>query len=143
VLLTAEDAAGESFYNPWLPDIVAELFAAGIAIDSAGALCVFSTEVIGPDGNPVPLMLRKKDGGYGYDTTDLATIRYRIRDLKADRILYVVDSRKACTFASSSKRPAAPAGSPTTSTPTTPRSEPSWDPTASRSRPAPATRSSS
>jgi len=95
VLLEPEDSAGESFYNSWLPDIVQELTAAGIAVESDGALVVYSDEVTGPDDNPVTLMVRKKDGGYGYDTTDLATIRYRIHDLKADRILYVIDSRQA------------------------------------------------
>lgn len=69
-----------------------------MAVESDGALVVFSGEVTGPDGEPVTLMVRKKDGGYGYDTTDLATIRYRVRDLKADRILYVVDSRQALHF---------------------------------------------
>jgi arginyl-tRNA synthetase len=59
---------------------------------------VFSADVTGPDGDPVPLLVRKNDGGYGYDTTDLATIRYRIRDLKADRLLYVVDARQALHF---------------------------------------------
>jgi len=98
VLLEPGDSAGESFYNAWLPDIVAELTAAGIAVESDGALVVYSEEVTGPDGKPVTLMVRKKDGGYGYDTTDLATIRYRIRDLKADRLLYVVDSRQALHF---------------------------------------------
>ncbi len=98
VLLEPGDSAGESFYNAWLPDVVAELTAAGIAVESEGALVVYSREVTGPDGNPVTLMVRKKDGGYGYDTTDLATIRYRIRDLKADRLLYVVDSRQALHF---------------------------------------------
>ncbi|HSL06457.1 MAG TPA: arginine--tRNA ligase [Pseudonocardiaceae bacterium] len=95
VLLEPEDSAGESFYNSWLPDIVQELTATGIAVESDGALVVYSEEVTGPDGNPVTLMVRKKDGGYGYDTTELATIRYRIHDLKADRILYVIDSRQA------------------------------------------------
>ncbi|MGI9099428.1 MAG: arginine--tRNA ligase [Solirubrobacteraceae bacterium] len=98
VLLRTEDSAGESFYNARLPDIVQELTAAGIAAESDGALVVFSGEVTGPDDNPVTLMLRKNDGGYGYDTTDLATIRYRIRDLEADRILYVVDARQALHF---------------------------------------------
>ncbi|MGH3772580.1 MAG: arginine--tRNA ligase [Pseudonocardiaceae bacterium] len=98
VLLEPEDSDGESRYNAWLPDVVAELTAAGIAVDSDGALVMYSREVTGPDGNPVTLMVRKKDGGYGYDTTDLATIRYRIRDLKADRLLYVVDSRQALHF---------------------------------------------
>ena len=98
VLLEPEDSDGESFYNFLLPDVVDELITAGIAVESDGALVMFSDEVTGPDGNPVTLMVRKKDGGYGYDTTDLATIRYRVRDLKADRILYVVDSRQALHF---------------------------------------------
>jgi arginyl-tRNA synthetase len=98
VLLKPEDTAGESFYNAWLPDVVAELTATGIAVESEGALVVYSEEVMGPEGNPVPLMVRKKDGGYGYDSTDLATIRYRIRDLGAKRIIYVVDSRQSLHF---------------------------------------------
>jgi len=98
VLLEPEDSDGESFYNSMLPDVVDELAADGIAVESHGALVMFSEEVTGPDGNPVTLMVRKQDGGYGYDTTDLATIRYRIRDLKADRILYVVDSRQSLHF---------------------------------------------
>ncbi|MGH3785133.1 MAG: arginine--tRNA ligase [Pseudonocardiaceae bacterium] len=98
VLLEPGDSAGESFYNSLLPDVVQELTSAGIAVESDGALVVYSEEVTGPDGNPVTLMVRKKDGGYGYDTTDLATIRYRVRDLKADRILYVVDSRQSLHF---------------------------------------------
>ena len=98
VLLEPEDSDGESFYNFLLPDVANELISAGIAVESDGALVMFSDEITGPDGNPVTLMVRKKDGGYGYDTTDLATIRYRIRDLKADRVLYVVDSRQALHF---------------------------------------------
>jgi arginyl-tRNA synthetase len=98
ILLTREDSVGESFYNQWLADVVQELTQDGIAVTSDDALVVYSTEVNGPDGNPVTLMVRKSDGGYGYDTTDLATIRYRIRDLKADRLLYVVDSRQALHF---------------------------------------------
>ena len=98
VLLEPGDADGESFYNSLLPEVVAELVTAGIAVESDGALVMFSDEVTGPDGDPVTLMIRKTDGGFGYDTTDLATIRYRIRDLKADRILYVVDSRQSLHF---------------------------------------------
>jgi arginyl-tRNA synthetase len=89
---------GESFYNPMLADVVAELTAAGIAVESDGALVVFSDEVTGPDGRPAPLMVRKRDGGYGYDATDLATIRHRIHDLKANRLLYVTDSRQSLHF---------------------------------------------
>ncbi|GAA1272549.1 arginine--tRNA ligase [Pseudonocardia aurantiaca] len=98
VLLTPEDSVGESFYNPMLLDTITELVDAGIAVDSEGALVVLSQEVTGPDDKPVPLMVRKRDGGYGYDTTDLATIRYRIHDLKANRLLYVTDSRQALHF---------------------------------------------
>ncbi len=98
VLLTDDDVAGESFYNPMLPEVAEELERRGIAVDSQGALCVFDPDVTGPDGSPIPLMVRKSDGGYGYDTTDLATIRYRTNELKADRILYVVDSRQALHF---------------------------------------------
>jgi arginyl-tRNA synthetase len=98
VLLQPEDSFGESSYNAWLPSVAQELTEAGIAVENDGALVVYSEEVVGPDGNPVTLMVRKKDGGYGYDTTDLATIRYRIRDLKAERLLYVVDSRQALHF---------------------------------------------
>jgi arginyl-tRNA synthetase len=98
VSLTAADLAGESTYNHLLDDVVAELVDAGIAVESEGALCVFFDDITGPDGNPVPLLLRKADGGYGYAATDLAAIRYRIRDLKADQILYVVDARQALHF---------------------------------------------
>ena len=98
VLLQPDDSFGESSYNAWLPAIAQELTEDGIAVENDGALVVYSEEVVGPDDNPVTLMVRKKDGGYGYDTTDLATIRYRIRDLKAERLLYVVDSRQALHF---------------------------------------------
>ena len=98
VLLTPADAAGESTYNRYLAEVVEELVAAGIAMDSDGALCVFFDDITGPDGSPVPLIVRKKDGGYGYAATDLATIRYRVRELRADRILYVVDARQALHF---------------------------------------------
>ncbi|NUT47346.1 MAG: arginine--tRNA ligase [Saccharothrix sp.] len=98
VLLTPEDSVGESFYNPMLGDTVDELVDAGLAVESEGALVFYSDEVTGPEGRPVTLMVRKRDGGYGYDTTDLATIRYRIRDLKANRLVYVTDSRQALHF---------------------------------------------
>jgi arginyl-tRNA synthetase len=98
VLLEPGDSAGESFYNPWLAEVVDELVAAGVAVPSDGAVVVESAEVKAPDGEPAVLMVQKRDGGYGYDTTDLATLRYRVRDLKADRILYVVDARQALHF---------------------------------------------
>uniref|UniRef100_UPI00389A363F arginine--tRNA ligase n=1 Tax=Saccharothrix syringae TaxID=103733 RepID=UPI00389A363F len=98
VLLTPEDSVGESFYHPMLGDTVAELVDAGLVVESEDALVFYSSEVSGPEGRPVTLMVRKRDGGYGYDATDLATIRYRIRDLEADRLVYVTDSRQALHF---------------------------------------------
>lgn len=98
VLLTADDSAGESFYNDKLDDVARELEDAGIAVHSRGALVVLSEEVNGPDDEPVALMVRKSDGGYGYDTTDLATIRYRVRELHANRILYVVGAPQSLHF---------------------------------------------
>ncbi|HLT11778.1 MAG TPA: arginine--tRNA ligase [Micromonosporaceae bacterium] len=98
VLLTPQDSAGESTYNRYLDEVTDELVRLGIAVESNGALCVFFDEFTGPDGNPVPLIVRKSDGGYGYAATDLATIRYRVRDLEATKILYVVDARQAQHF---------------------------------------------
>ncbi len=90
VTLTDDDLAGESTYNDRLATVCDELEAAGIATTSEGALCVFLDGYTGREGRPVPLIIRKSDGGYGYATTDLATIRHRIEDLHADRILYVI-----------------------------------------------------
>ena len=91
-LSTDADMDPESFYNPMLADVCDELESGGIATISDGALCVFPPGFTGRDGNPLPLILRKSDGGYGYATTDIAAIRYRTRDLKADRLIYVVGS---------------------------------------------------
>lgn len=88
--LTYEDLAGESSYNDGLADICRELEASGIATTSEGALCVFLEEFSGRDGKPVPLIIRKSDGGYLYGTTDLAAIKHRVEQLHADCILYVV-----------------------------------------------------
>jgi arginyl-tRNA synthetase len=85
-----EDLAGESSYNDDLAAVCDELEAAGIATVSEGALCVFLDGYTGREGKPVPLIIRKSDGGYGYGTTDLATVRHRVRDLHADRMLYVI-----------------------------------------------------
>lgn len=98
ISLTGADNAGESTYNDQLSDVVDELVAAGIAVESEGALCVFFEDIKGPDGQPVPLILRKADGGFGYAATDLAALHHRIRDLKADQILYVVDARQSLHF---------------------------------------------
>jgi arginyl-tRNA synthetase len=88
--LRDEHLAGESSYNADLAAVCDELEAAGIATVSEGALCVFLDGYTGREGKPVPLIIRKSDGGYGYGTTDLATVRHRVRDLHADRMLYVI-----------------------------------------------------
>jgi arginyl-tRNA synthetase len=90
ITLTDADLAGESKYNPVLAAICDELEAKGLAVVSEGALCVFLDGFTGREGKPVPLIIRKSDGGYGYGTTDLATIKYRAQELHADRILYVI-----------------------------------------------------
>ena len=90
VTLTDLHLAGESMYNDALPGICEELESRGIAEVSDGALCVFLDGYTGREGKPVPLIIRKSDGGYGYATTDLATIKYRVHDLGAHRVLYVI-----------------------------------------------------
>ncbi|MGQ0520260.1 MAG: arginine--tRNA ligase [Actinomycetota bacterium] len=99
VRLTGDDIAGESFYNPMLADMARELEEQGLAVEDDGALCVYPPGFAGRDGKPFPLMVRKSDGGFGYDTTDLAALRYRVEELKADRIIYVVDARQSQHFA--------------------------------------------
>lgn len=98
VLLTDDDIRGESSYNDELAEVCDTLEAKGIAVMSDGALCVFQDEFIGRDDKPVPLIIRKSDGGYGYATTDLATIRHRSLDLHADRALYVVGAPQNLHF---------------------------------------------
>ncbi|MBR7837255.1 arginine--tRNA ligase [Actinospica durhamensis] len=95
VLLTPQDVVPESFYNPMLDGVVAELDRMGLIAESNGALCVFLEEFKDAKGEPFPLIVRKSDGGYGYAATDLAALRYRIKELKAQRILYVIDTRQA------------------------------------------------
>jgi arginyl-tRNA synthetase len=95
VTFTDADLAGESTYNDQLAQVCDELEAAGIATMSEGALCVFLDGYTGREGKPVPLIIRKSDGGYGYATTDLATIRYRVERLHADRLLYVIGAPQA------------------------------------------------
>ena len=83
---------GESYYNPMLADVVSSLKDKGLATDSDGATCVFV------EGNEAPFIVQKTDGAFTYATTDLATIQYRVEQLKADEILYVVDKRQAEHF---------------------------------------------
>lgn len=90
VRLTVDDLAGESMYNDLLADVVTDLDAAGLLVTSDGARCVFPSGFTNREGEPLPLIVQKGEGGYGYATTDLAAIRYRINGLEADRLLYVV-----------------------------------------------------
>lgn len=92
VTLTDADVCGESFFNSKLAGVVDELSARGLAVESEGALCIFLDGWTGKDGQPVPLIVRKQDGGYGYATTDLAAVRYRTATLGATCLLYVVGS---------------------------------------------------
>lgn len=92
VKLRPENERGESFYNPFLPDVVCELKDAKIAVESEGAIAVFTK------GYESPLIIQKSEGGYGYGTTDLAAVRYRVRDLGAKRIIYFVDARQSQHF---------------------------------------------
>lgn len=90
---------GESFYNPQLPGIVADLEARGLVQVSDGAKCIFLEGFQNREGEPLPLMVQKSDGGYNYDTTDMATIRHRIEVEKGDRLIYVTDAGQATHFA--------------------------------------------
>lgn len=92
VTLTDGDLAGESTYNADLPAVCDELEDKGLARMSAGALCAFPAGFTGRDDQPMAMIVRKTGGGYGYATTDLATIRRRVGTLHADRILYVIGS---------------------------------------------------
>jgi arginyl-tRNA synthetase len=100
---------GESFYNPWLGDVVQDLLRRGIARESEGAVGVFSDGSLPPkedpflvnrDGEwvPEPALIRKSDGGYNYMTTDLATIDYRLKTWSPEEIVYVVDDRQSGHF---------------------------------------------
>lgn len=88
----------ESFYNPFLNDVVEELQKKGMVTESEGALCIFLDGFTGRDGEPLPLIVKKSDGAYNYATTDLAAIRHRLQEEKADRIIYVTDAGQASHF---------------------------------------------
>ncbi|MGH3166518.1 MAG: arginine--tRNA ligase, partial [Trebonia sp.] len=98
VTLTDDDIRGESFYNDMLPGVAEELTEKGIAVISDGALCAFPPGFPGRDGNPLPVIIRKSDGGWNYSSTDLATVRYRVDKINPDRVLYVVGSEQALHF---------------------------------------------
>ena len=94
VTLTRDDVMGESLYNPMLPGIVADLKAKGLAVESEGATVVFLDEYKNKEGEPMGVIIQKKDGGYLYTTTDIACAKYRYENLHADRVLYYIDSRQ-------------------------------------------------
>jgi arginyl-tRNA synthetase len=99
VLLDRGHIVGESFYNAKLAEVVSELTEKGLTVDSDGAICVFPPGFTGRSGEPMPLIVQKRDGAYTYDTTDVAAIRYRICELGADQLLYVVGAPQKLHFA--------------------------------------------
>lgn len=94
VTLTRNDVMGESLYNDMLPTIVADLKVKGMAVESEGATVVFLDEYKNKEGEPMGVIIQKKDGGYLYTTTDIACAKYRYETLHADRVLYYIDSRQ-------------------------------------------------
>jgi arginyl-tRNA synthetase len=90
---------GESFYNPLLPAVVEDLETAGLLVEDQGAKCVFLEGFTNKEGDPLPLIVQKTDGGYNYATTDLAALRYRIQQDHADRLIYITDAGQASHFA--------------------------------------------
>lgn len=100
---------GESFYNPWLKEVVADLVTKGIARESEGAMCVFSDHTVPEKEDPfliqrdgqwvdIPALVQKEDGAANYTTTDLATLNYRLREWSPDDIVYVTDGRQQHHF---------------------------------------------
>lgn len=94
VTLTEDDIMGESLYNSMLPGIVMDLKAKGLAVESDGATVVYLDEYKNKAGDPMGVIIQKKDGGYLYTTTDIACAKYRYETLAADRILYYIDTRQ-------------------------------------------------
>jgi len=95
---------GESFYNPYLAGVIEDLEGQGLAVQSEGATVVFLDGYVGRDGSPLPMLVRKSDGGFNYATTDMAAIRHRVQlDAEeggeaADRVLYVTDAGQSQHF---------------------------------------------
>ncbi len=98
VLLTDDDIVGESFYNPFLALVVDELAERGLLVEHDGAQCVFPDGFENRNGDPLPLIVRKSDGGYGYPATDLACIRDRTQRREATNLVYVVGNEQALHF---------------------------------------------
>src|SRR5690606_2837291 len=95
VTLSDEHVRGESFYNKDLAPLVKELQDKGLASESEGAQVVFLQELADKDGNPSPVIIQKQGGGFLYATTDLAALRYRVKTLNANRIMYFIDARQS------------------------------------------------
>jgi arginyl-tRNA synthetase len=93
-----EEIVGESAYNEGMPETARLLEEMGVAVRSEGALVVFFDEIRGKDDQPVPLIVQKADGGFGYAASDLTAIRNRVQDLHATSLLYVVDVRQSLHF---------------------------------------------
>jgi arginyl-tRNA synthetase len=98
ITLSEEDIVPESFYNDKLAGILDTLKQQELLKESEGAQCVFLKDFLNKDGDPLPTIIQKSDGGYLYATTDLAAIQHRYQTLAADRILYVVDARQSLHF---------------------------------------------
>jgi arginyl-tRNA synthetase len=90
---------GESFYNPYLPKMIDDLEKKGLISISDGAKCISLEGFVSRDGAPLPMIVQKSDGGYNYDTTDMAAIVHRIQVEKADRIIYLTDAGQSLHFA--------------------------------------------
>lgn len=90
---------GESFYNPFLPAIINLLEEENLLVEDQGAKCVFLDNFVNKQGDPLPLIVQKSDGGYNYATTDLACLKYRIEEDKATKIIYVTDAGQSNHFA--------------------------------------------
>jgi len=96
--LTQADVMAESSYNAALPGIIQTLQASGLLQESDGALCVFLDQFKGKNGNPLPVIVQKSDGGYLYATTDLAAVEHRSKTLNVNRVMYFTDARQAFHF---------------------------------------------
>lgn len=94
VTLSPKDVMGESLYNDMLPKIVSDLKERGIATEDQGAIVVYLDEFKNKDGDKLGIIIQKSDGGYLYTTTDIACVKYRVENFKANRLMYFIDSRQ-------------------------------------------------
>ena len=94
VTLSPKDVMGESLYNPMLPEVVDDLIKKGIAVEDQGAIVVFLDDMKNKDGEKFGYIVRKSDGGYLYNTTDIACVKYRVDHFHAQRMVYFIDSRQ-------------------------------------------------